>query len=578
MYEESVQERSEFLYDKMKRVKQLIGECGQESLLKEWQRAYTRLNESKFTITVVGEFSRGKSTLINQLMEKELLPVGILATTTSITKIAYGPEAALWWVYPDGKGDRIPLTQEAWENSSELSEGAGARKRAYVEIPNEWLKETGVYIVDTPGAGDLESEAMSQVLEMISESDAALVVVNASMALSLTEKCFIEQNIISRKIPRVAVVMTHLDQITQKEREAVVKYTRSKLNEWAPGVELYCSHTMEELGVDGLLLEVSGSQKILNTLSKWAWDPEHLQLRDIQIRTQLQEILKFLYSGTTARKQSTILSVEQKSQLIKDAQQNIERRQLNWEDFRLELESKENGTKLLLQKNLNIKKGELLEKLKYELYHSPNPKTWWERDLPYRLRQEATFITRMLEDAVQKKTVQDALWVENQAKKIFSWVMTFEKNPQNVEIENIDMEHEIDIKDLERVRLFARIGLASTTILGYFIFGSLGTAISLGGGIVSEKAFGDSINKQKQQLEKSIDDLLNKVFSEAVVLMEDKLHNTYSTMLNYIRKQEKQWTLLQQQAIKAEGGGTPINIGKFDDLIDEISTLMKQLD
>jgi hypothetical protein len=120
--------------------------------------------------------------------------------------------------------------------------------------------------------------------------------------------------------------------------------------------------------------------------------------------------------------------------------------------------------------------------------------------------------------------------------------------------------------------------LASATILGYFIFGPLGTAISLGGGIISEKVFGDSINKQRHELEKSMEILLDNIFADAVKQMQEKLHKVYGTMLEYIRRQEEQWTLLQRQSIKVEGGGAPINIGKFDGFMDEISKIIEQLD
>ena len=56
-----------------------------------------RIAERKFRIAVVGEFNRGKSSLINVLLGKRILPEDVLATTATINRITYGakPQAHL---------------------------------------------------------------------------------------------------------------------------------------------------------------------------------------------------------------------------------------------------------------------------------------------------------------------------------------------------------------------------------------------------------------------------------------------------------------------------------------------------
>lgn len=51
-----------------------------------------RLEAGRFDITVVGEFKRGKSTLLNALLGRPLLPVDVLPLTAVATEVAYGPE------------------------------------------------------------------------------------------------------------------------------------------------------------------------------------------------------------------------------------------------------------------------------------------------------------------------------------------------------------------------------------------------------------------------------------------------------------------------------------------------------
>ena len=77
--------------------------------------------ENLFSIVFIGEFSTGKSSIINALLGERILPEGITPTTDRITILRYGD-----------------VREEHDENGNH-----------YISIPEERLK--GVFIVDTPG-------------------------------------------------------------------------------------------------------------------------------------------------------------------------------------------------------------------------------------------------------------------------------------------------------------------------------------------------------------------------------------------------------------------------------------------
>ncbi|HEY1428147.1 MAG TPA: hypothetical protein VGF18_01110, partial [Candidatus Tumulicola sp.] len=85
-------------------------------------RARKRLARGKFVLAIVGEFSSGKSFLINVLLEKfryddsggarqlvGLLTTDINPTTATITELEYGESDEATAVYADGRSERIPL-------------------------------------------------------------------------------------------------------------------------------------------------------------------------------------------------------------------------------------------------------------------------------------------------------------------------------------------------------------------------------------------------------------------------------------------------------------------------------------
>ena len=50
------------------------------------------LEKENFTVVVLGEFSRGKSTFINALLGKSLLPMDVLPETAVLSALLYGDE------------------------------------------------------------------------------------------------------------------------------------------------------------------------------------------------------------------------------------------------------------------------------------------------------------------------------------------------------------------------------------------------------------------------------------------------------------------------------------------------------
>ena len=55
-----------------------------------WPRRATRVAEDRFNLVVLGEFKRGKSTLINALLGRDVLPTGVVPLTSVVTAIGAG--------------------------------------------------------------------------------------------------------------------------------------------------------------------------------------------------------------------------------------------------------------------------------------------------------------------------------------------------------------------------------------------------------------------------------------------------------------------------------------------------------
>ena len=171
-----------------------------------------RLSEDTFTVAVVGEFKRGKSTLINALLEKAVLPADVVPCTATLNRVMYSVTPFVRIEFFDGRTEDIgidKLTEYVTKQTPESERTAKTVKMATVYYPINYCKN-GVTIVDTPGLND--DEAMTSVtMSVLPTVDAAIMVMMAGSPFSQYECDFLENKIIASDLGRVMFVVTGID-------------------------------------------------------------------------------------------------------------------------------------------------------------------------------------------------------------------------------------------------------------------------------------------------------------------------------------------------------------------------------
>ncbi|KFB68137.1 dynamin family protein [Candidatus Accumulibacter vicinus] len=190
-----------------------------------------RLEQGVFTIAVVGEFKRGKSTLINALLGTAALPMDVLPTTAALTRVVYGRNAEATLVWRDGNRERIPLAALAdyvTKSDPVAQERARAIGEAIVAYPTLFC-QNNVNIVDTPGLSD--ERAMSEMaLGILPTADAAVMVISALTPFAQSEATFLGQLLDHLDANRLFFVVTYIDKLrSQAERERVLGEIRRRL-------------------------------------------------------------------------------------------------------------------------------------------------------------------------------------------------------------------------------------------------------------------------------------------------------------------------------------------------------------
>ncbi len=205
--------------------------------LQRLQAGRDRLAASLLTVVVCGEFSRGKSTLLNALLDQKedrpLLPVGISYTTSVVTTIAYGDPELITVQLEDG--DSIPITRaELSRYVTQDGNPGNSRQVASVSIqtPSDLLA-SGLAFIDTPGIGGVFTAHAAVTSAVIPLADAIVFVADVVQPMTASEIRFLRRAVeaagVSGDKNSLICVLTKIDRVS--DYDAVVAGTRAKLAE-----------------------------------------------------------------------------------------------------------------------------------------------------------------------------------------------------------------------------------------------------------------------------------------------------------------------------------------------------------
>ena len=196
-----------------------------EATRRHLDAARARVAEDRFNLVVLGEFKRGKSTLINALLGRDLLPTGVVPLTSAVTAIGIGERLVVR--FQDGREHERPVAELA-EYVTEARNPHNTRgvEMARIELDHELL-HAGVELVDTPGIASIHGHNTAVVRSFLPRVDAALCLLDAGQPLSESEReLFVDA---ARRVPRLLMVINKIDHLTTADREEAQQLVRSAL-------------------------------------------------------------------------------------------------------------------------------------------------------------------------------------------------------------------------------------------------------------------------------------------------------------------------------------------------------------
>lgn len=184
------------------------------SRLRDWDALIAKKCEEPFTLVILGEFKRGKSTIINALLGKQLAPINVTPETYTINEISFGHVQSVEAILENGQ--RVPLvlediTRENLERRMKLFPA----KISSVQIKDNAPILKNIRIVDTPGLSDLES-LDKQVQEYIVNADAIMYAASCLLPFSETEQIFLASHVQPQRFGMLYVLVNMIDALNSQ--------------------------------------------------------------------------------------------------------------------------------------------------------------------------------------------------------------------------------------------------------------------------------------------------------------------------------------------------------------------------
>jgi ribosome biogenesis GTPase A len=213
----------EALPNALLRLGPLVGPAD-EGAVEELRR---RLTQRRFRVLVVGEAKRGKSTVVNALLGREVLPTGVVPLTAVATTLVHGATDGVIVTHLDGHVQKLPLSSLR-ELVTESGNPDNVKQVAdvTVQLPAPLLA-SGLELVDTPGTGSVHEHNTAEAQQALELMDAAVFVVSADPPISASERAWLRE--VRARAVHVLCVLNKADYLAPDQLAEAVRFTRTVL-------------------------------------------------------------------------------------------------------------------------------------------------------------------------------------------------------------------------------------------------------------------------------------------------------------------------------------------------------------
>ncbi|WQX22836.1 dynamin-like GTPase family protein [Helicobacter pylori] len=278
------------------------------------------VQKQQLVIPVVGNFSAGKSTLLNRFLEKSVLPTGITPETSLATELHYSANERIEaFSNNDEKVESFELNEQSFEAIKD-----NATKYSYLKVylNNEALKNSAPLVfVDMPGFDSPISSHTHAILEYL-ERGVHFVILTSVEEGNLTKRMVRELKNLLEFDKGLSFILSKTNLRTPSQVEEVSHYIQEQIQDHLD----LTTHLIYSNKDNNALLEVADkidAEKLFSALYL-----KRLKFLNSQLQNSLKSVIKsFDYSKEKALEEIQALDLG-----VKDIEKTYEKLRANLEE------------------------------------------------------------------------------------------------------------------------------------------------------------------------------------------------------------------------------------------------------
>src|SRR5215210_7182927 len=193
-----------------------------------------KLRENAYKVLVVGEAKRGKSTFVNALIGRDILPTDVEVATSQVFNVRPSEKEAYRLRFEDGSAreitpEEIPLYGSQVMADAGIVPAPGEIIRwIEVDVPVRFLPK-GMSVLDTPGLGALHAGHARITHRFVPEADAVIFVLESGQPVIEDDLKFVEQILTVTR--NIFFVQTKIDQYNKEDWQNIQHRNQEILEE-----------------------------------------------------------------------------------------------------------------------------------------------------------------------------------------------------------------------------------------------------------------------------------------------------------------------------------------------------------
>ncbi len=216
-----------------------------------------KIEKNTFNLVVVGQFKRGKTSLINALLGADILPVAVVPLTSIVTIITYGEALRIRVYFNDGRIQEIkPESLSEYVTERGNPKNIKDVKEVVITYPSPYLKD-GVRLIDTPGVGSIYQHNTDVAYQYLPKSDAAIFLLSVDQPMSKAELDFLSD--VREYSNKIFFLLNKADYLNEKDLQESMDFSKSVLKE-AMGTEVRIFPVSARLALEG---KISGDENLI---------------------------------------------------------------------------------------------------------------------------------------------------------------------------------------------------------------------------------------------------------------------------------------------------------------------------